>query len=126
MTNQNSKSADLATEHFNRKLDTFEAYVHLAESCFALRDEAEPLLPPPHDRAAFMTIDDCIRTGTSQGEMILRFADREIAEFDGALRGYGYRTVFASDREMIADARKRVAYLRRGKKFAIVDAFDED
>ena len=126
MTNQNPKSADLATEHFNRKLDTFDGYVNLAESCFKLRDEAEPLLPPPHDRAAFQTVDDCIRAGLSQGAMILRLADREIAEFDGALRGYGYRTVFASDREMIADARKRVSYLRAGKKFAIVDAFDED
>ena len=86
------KANDLATVHFNRKLDTFDAYINLAESCFRLRDEAEPLLPSPHCHAAFQVIDDVIRAGLSKAGMLLRLADQEIAEFDGALRGYGYRT----------------------------------
>lgn len=120
------KANDLATVHFNRKLDTFDAYINLAESCFRLRDEAEPLLPSPHCHAAFQVIDDVIRAGLSKAGMLLRLADQEIAEFDGALRGYGYRTYFTSDAAMIRDARKRIEYLRAGKRYGIIEAPDED
>ena len=126
MANQNQKSADLANEHFQRKLDTFNAYINLAESCFRLRDEAEPLLPPPHCHAAFQVIDDVIRAGLSKAGMLLRLVDREIAEFDDALRGYGYRTYFTSDAAMVRDARKRVEYLRAGKRYGIIEASDEE
>ena len=125
MTNVNPKSADLATEHFNRKLNLFEAYINLAESCFKLRDEAEPLLPPPHIHNAFQAIDDIIRAGLSKGGMLLRLVDREIAEYDDAQRGYSYRTYFNSDAAMIRDARMRIEFLRAGKRFALADAFDE-
>lgn len=123
--NANETAADLANVHFNRKLDRIDRYINLAEAAYRLRDDAQSLLPPPHVLPGFSILDDTVRAGSGRGTMLLHLADREIAEYDDAMRHYGDRTFFPTDAAMIRDCRKRVEYLRAGKIYGI-QTFEDD
>jgi len=119
-------AGQLANELFNRKLTLCEGYLELVEKAFQLRDAAKGIQVAPHHRDAWVIVDDCQCNANSHADILMRLFDRELSELDGALRGYGYQTVFQSDAALIADGRKRIDYLRKGKRFGVYPPAEED